>query len=322
MQARDSITAAAGRVRGQAGDAADFVLDLGLWTDLVARLIQIALIIGLALLVMGLLRRAKRRMVGRVEGLLPLDPRRQRTLTLADLFGSTSRYVVWGIATVMVLSEIGLDAGPLLAGAGVAGLAIGFGAQTLVKDVISGIFLLFDQTLHVGDLITFGGEAGIVEYIGLRLIKMRKFDGELIMIPAGELRTFGNKSVGYARVIVEVALSYEADVEEVLAALDAVASEWAQDDANRAIMLEEQPEVQAIMALGDSAVTARIVVQVIPGEQFQSERALRRLIKRRFRERGIEIPFPRRTVYVRHEEAPASEEQETPTHDDAGAAGA
>jgi small conductance mechanosensitive channel len=301
MQFRDSLSATTGRLRGEAGDLTGVLLDPNLWLDVGARALRVAVVIALALATLALLRRLRMRAVKRVKDLPANDPRRQRTLTLSGLFGSTSRYVVWGIATVMALAETGLSIGPLIAGAGVAGLAIGFGAQTLVKDVISGVFLLFDQTIRVGDLITFGGEAGTVEYIGLRLIKMRKFDGELVMIPAGELRTFGNKSVGFARVIVEVALSYEAEVDEVLAALDEVATEWASDEANRAIMLEEHPEVQAIMALGDSAVTARIVVQVIPGEQFQAERALRRLIKVRFDERGVEIPFPRRTVYVRRE---------------------
>jgi small conductance mechanosensitive channel len=316
MQIRDSLVAAADRARGEAIDLTGAVLDPALWLDIAARALRVAAIVGLALLTLAVLRRLRMRAVRRVRELPANDARRQRTLTLAGLFGSTSRYVVWGIAAIMVLSEIGLNVGPLLAGAGVAGLAIGFGAQTLVKDVISGIFLLFDQTIRVGDLITFGGEAGTVEYIGLRLIKMRKFDGELVMIPAGELRTFGNKSVGFARAIVEVGLSYEADVEEVLNTLEEVATEWASDDVNRSIMLDERPEVQAIMALGDSAVTARVVVQVVPGEQFQVERALRRLVKRRFDERGVEIPFPRRTVYVRREEGEAGDDVA------AGAAGA
>jgi len=317
MQIQDSLAAVSERVRVEAVDITGALLDPNLWFGIATRAFRIAAIVGLALLTLAVLRRLRRRAVNRVRDRPPNDVRRQRTLTLAGLFGSTSRYVVWGIAAIMVLAETGLNVGPLLAGAGVAGLAIGFGAQTLVKDVISGIFLLFDQTIRVGDLITFGGETGAVEYIGLRLIKMRKFDGELVMIPAGELRTFGNKSVGFARAIVEVGLSYEADVEEVLTALDQVATEWASDDVNRSIMLDERPEVQSIMALGDSAITARIVVQVLPGEQFQAERALRRLVKRRFDELGVEIPFPRRTVYVRREGAGAGDDLE-----DGAAAGA
>ena len=126
------------------------------------------------------------------------------------------------------------------------------------------------------------------------------------MIPAGELRTFGNKSVGFARVIVPIGVSYEQDLDEILEVLNEVAQEWAAIPENKLVMLEEAPAIQAVTDLGDSSVTARIVVQVIPGEQFPAERALRALIKRRFDERGIEIPFPRRTIYLRQEtELPA-----------------
>jgi hypothetical protein len=174
------------------------------WIDLAGRLLSVAVVLALALVVLGLVGRIRRRMVRRVDDLPSLDPGRQRALTVAALLQSTARYVVWGIATVMILGQLGMDIAPILAGAGVAGLAVGFGAQTLVKDVIAGVFLLFDNTLHVGDQITHAGHTGEVEYIGLRLVKIRTFDGELVMIPAGELRTFGNRSVGYSRAIVNV----------------------------------------------------------------------------------------------------------------------
>jgi moderate conductance mechanosensitive channel len=284
------------------------VLQTDFWFGLGAAGLRIVVIALLAFLVLGIVARLKGRWIKRVQNLPTLDKKRQRVLTVADLMGSIAKYVVWSIALIMILAAMSLDIGPLLAGAGIAGLAIGFGAQTLVKDVISGLFLLFDDTLGVGDLITHGGETGTVEYVGLRLIKVRKFDGELLMIPAGELRTFGNKSIGYARVIVQVGLSYEQNVNEALAALNAVAQEWAQTEEAQRIMLEEAPLVQAVTDLADSAVTARVVVQVQPGEQFPAERELRRLIKQRFDERGIEIPFPRRTVYIRSEGSVTPEE--------------
>ncbi|NNF58170.1 MAG: mechanosensitive ion channel, partial [Rhodothermaceae bacterium] len=221
------------------------VLETDFWFDLGMRAIRVAAIVLLALLVLGIVARLKRRWIKRVQDLPTLDKKRQRVLTVADLVGSIAKYVVWGIALIMILDALSLNIGPLLAGAGIAGLAIGFGAQTLVKDVISGLFLLFDDTLGVGDLITHNGEAGTVEYMGLRLLKVRKFDGELLMIPAGELRTFGNKSIGYMRVVVNVGLSYEQNVNEALAALDAVAQEWAQTEEAQRIMLEDAPLVQA-----------------------------------------------------------------------------
>ena len=262
--------------------------------------IRIAITLGLALAVLGLVKRVKRRWTDTAHASDNLA-HRTRVLTLSDLMGSVARYAVWTIAGVTVLSDIGFEVGPLLASAGVAGLAVGFGAQTLVKDVISGFFLLFDNTIGSGDLVTFDGHTATVEYVGLRLIKARTFDGEMLMIPAGELRVFGNKSLGFARAIVTVGLSYEQEVERALTVLGEVAHAWAETDAARAVLLEPEPQVQGVMALGESSVDARVIVKVTPGEQFEAERTLRRLIKERFDAEGIEIPFPRRTVYVRTE---------------------
>jgi small conductance mechanosensitive channel len=303
MQADTSaVGAATEAVTERAGAAYDLVTDTAIWIALGSAILEVVIILALALFVIGVVKRVMLRWRATVEPLPAIDPRRQRAMTVSNLIMSATRYVVWTFAVIMVLAAVGLDIGPLLAGAGIAGLAIGFGAQTLVKDVISGIFLLFDDIIHVGDLVTYGSTTGTVEAISLRLIKVRKFDGELVMIPAGELRTFGNKSVGFARVIVPIGVSYEQDLDEILEALDEIAQEWAAIPENKERMLEEKPVVQAVTELGDSAVTARIIVQVIPGEQFPAERDLRALIKRRFDQRGIEIPFPRRTVYVRQED--------------------
>lgn len=292
LQSVDSTIAAARTLR-------DTLLSEAFWLNVGWTALKVVVVVALALVVLGLLARVKRRWVTRALAAPTLDKRRQRVLTTADLLGSLARYVIWTIAGFTVLEVVGIPVGPLLAGAGIAGLAIGFGAQTLVKDVISGFFLLFDDTLGSGDLIRIGEDVGTVEYVGLRLIKVRKFNGELLMVPAGELRTFGNQSVGFARVIVNVGLSYEQDVNEALRALEEVAAEWAATDAAQEVMVEDAPQVQGLIELGDSAVMARVVVQVRPGEQFGADRDLRRLIKERFDERGVEIPFPRRTVYVK-----------------------
>ena len=235
------------------------------WFGLGAVAVKVVVIVALTLFVLGMIARLKRRWVASVQDRPTLDKKRQRVLTVADLLGSVAKYVVWAFAVVMILDAIHLPIGPLLAGAGIAGLAIGFGAQTLVKDVISGLFLLFDDTIGIGDLITFNNETATVEYVGLRLIKARKFDGEVLMIPAGEMRVFGNKSIGFARAIVPVDLSYEGDVEAGLAALEAIATEWAQTDHAKEVLLEEAPQVQAVMNLGESGVTARVIAQVDPG---------------------------------------------------------
>ena len=275
------------------------LLSEAFWIGIGWKALQIGATVLLALLAIEIVKRIKRQWVASVQDDPATDKRRQRVLTSADLIGSFARYVIWAVAIVTILGQVGFDIRALLAGAGIAGLAIGFGAQTLVKDVISGFFLLFDDTLGNGDLIRVGDEVGTVEYVGLRLIKVRKFNGELLMVPAGELRTFGNQSIGFARVIVTVGLSYEQDATEALRALEDVAAEWAATDEAKAVMVEDAPQVQGLLALGESEVTARIIVQVRPGEQFAADRQIRSLVKQRFDERGIEIPFPRRTVYVK-----------------------
>lgn len=269
------------------------------WLALAATSVRVGTTLVVALVLLAVIGRVKRRWVERRLREPGLDKRRQRVLTVADLLATVATVAVWTVAAMTVLAQIGINIGPILASAGIVGLAVGFGAQTLVKDVISGVFLLADDTLGYGDLITFNGETATVEHIGLRIIKARKFDGELLIIPAGDIRTFGNKSVGFARVIVDVGLSYEQNVEEVLHALEDVAAEWAATPEAKAVLLDATPEVQGVMSLGESSVNARVVVRVRPGEQFAAERNLRRLIKERFDQRGVEIPFPRRTVYVK-----------------------
>ena len=264
--------------------------------------VRIALIIGLAAVLLALVRRGAARWIASVEDLPSADPKRQRAVTLGTLLRSVAGYAVWGVAGIMVLSEVGLNIGALLATAGVAGLAIGVGAQTLVKDVIGGVFLLFDDLLHVGDLVTIGGHTGTVEEIGVRLIKLRKFDGELVMIPAGEVRTFGNKSVDWARAVVPVGLSYNQDVDAILPVMERVATEWVAE--HEEIVLDNSPQVQGLMDFGDSSVTARVSVRVVPGEQYAAERALRTRLKRVFDERGIDIPFPQRTMHIIERTAP------------------
>ncbi len=267
--------------------------------------VQIIVILGLAVLLLALVRRGTQQWIARVEDLPPSDPKRQRVVTLGNLLQSVAGYTVWVVAGIMILSEVGIDIGALIATAGIAGLAIGFGAQTLVKDVIGGVFLLFDDILHVGDLVTISGHTGTVEEIGVRLIKLRKFDGELVMIPAGEVRTFGNKSVEWARAIVPIGLSYNQNIDAIIPVIEEVVNDWAAEHED--ILLEESPQVQGLMDFGDSSVTARVSVRVKPGEQYAAERNLRTRLKRVFDERGIEIPFPQRTMHIIERSQPPSQ---------------
>ncbi len=276
---------------------------------ILASLFHISLVLLLAFLLVRYARKGTRRWMRRFEDLPVIDPRRQRAFTVSGLITSATKYIVWPLVIIVILGEINIDVTALIATAGIAGLAIGFGAQTLVKDFISGIFLLFDDTIHVGDFVKFGADEGTVEFIGIRLIKVRKFNGELLMIPAGELRVFSNRSIDYARMIVDVNLPYEQDIDQALQIMERVAQTWAEE--NKDILLEEKPLVQAITTFAESAITARVVVQVVPGNQWQAERDLRLMLKRAFDLEGIEAPFPRRTLYMHQDPSEDSASADT-----------
>ena len=221
-----------------------------------------------------------------------------RANTLIPLLQSVSKYVIFFIAGVMMLKELGVDTTGIIASAGVVGLAIGFGAQSLVKDVLSGAFLLFEGAISVGDSVNVGEHSGTVEVIGLRNIHLRKFSGELRVIPYGEVSSFGNFNRGYMRAIVKVGVAYEQDVEKGMKTLEEIANKWAEE--NKDIVLEP-PVIQGILSLGSSEVTLRVAIKVKPLTHWGAERELKRRIKDTFDKKGIEIPFPRQVVYLRKE---------------------
>jgi len=221
-----------------------------------------------------------------------------RANTLVPLFQRIFKYVIYFISGVIVLRELGIDTTAIIASAGVVGLAVGFGAQSLVKDILSGAFLLLEGTISVGDSVNVGEHSGTVEVVGLRNIHLRKFSGELRVIPYGEVTNFGNFNKGYMRAIVEVGVAYEQDIEKGMKALEEIANKWAEE--NKEIVLEP-PIVQGVLSLGSSDVTLRIAIKVKPMTHWGAERELKRKIKDTFDKKGIEIPFPRQVVYLRKE---------------------
>jgi moderate conductance mechanosensitive channel len=218
--------------------------------------------------------------------------------TIAPLLKNLLKYCTIFVAGVLVLRVLGVDPTPIIAGAGVVGLAVGFGAQTLVKDVISGFFLLFEGLIAVGDVISFGNSAGLVEEVGLRVTKYRTFAGELWVIPNGEIRAFGNSNRQWMRAVVVVGVAYEQDVSKAMRVLDEVGKAWAEE--RRDIVLET-PQVQGILSFDESSITLRLAIKVKPSQQGTAEWELRRRIKEAFDREGVEIPFPRRVLYTRQE---------------------
>lgn len=228
-----------------------------------------------------------------------------RAETLGHVLKSGAAFGVWTIAGLTILGEIGINLGPLIAGAGIAGIALGFGAQSLVKDVLAGLFILVEDQYGVGDVIDVGEEAGIrvsgtVESVSLRATRLRSVEGTVWHVPNGTVLRVGNMSQQWARALLDVSVGYGADIEEAQAIIKRVADEVWRDDDFAAVVLEE-PEVWGVEDLGADGITIRLVVKTKPAAQWKVLRELRVRIKRALDAAGIEIPFPQRTVWVRNE---------------------
>ncbi|MEO0074837.1 MAG: mechanosensitive ion channel family protein [candidate division WOR-3 bacterium] len=220
----------------------------------------------------------------------------RRTLTIVPMINSILRYFIFFLAIVAILREFGVNYGAILAGAGVVGLAVGFGAQTLIRDFISGFFILFEDLISVGDVINVGNESGTVEKIGLRTTQFREFSGVLRTIPNGELTRFGNFNRDFMRAIVSVDFDYNFDINQGFKILEQIASEWAKE--NQSVILEP-PTVQGVTNFGKAGVTLRIVVKVQPQAVWQAERDLRLRIKTTLDKLNISIPFDQQTVHIK-----------------------
>ena len=226
-----------------------------------------------------------------------LTSEEKRGQTAAQLIQSLGRVATY---TFGVLASLNLfiDIGPILAGAGILGLAISFGAQSLVKDVISGFFILLEDQFVVGDVIDAGGKTGTVERMTLRLVTIRDLRGVVHLIPNGELAIVSNLTRSWSRAVVDIGISYEADLDRTLEVFKDEAHRFGEDPGWQDRLLGA-PEVVGVDELGDNAVVIRTMVRTEPGKQWECAREYRRRIKNRLDQEGIEIPFPQRTVHIR-----------------------
>jgi moderate conductance mechanosensitive channel len=206
----------------------------------------------------------------------------------APMLGTLTRVATLIFGIVMAFDHMGVQIKALLAGAGVVGLAIGFGAQTLVKDCISGFFLIFDNVLQPGDYVDVNGKCGYVDQIDLRLTSVRAVDGVLWHIPNGSIQIVGNYHREWIRAIVEIGLAYEEDTTQGMALLKQVGESWAKEHAD---IVVEPPEVQGLLTIGSAKVTARLLVKLKANtaSQGQCERQLRTLIKQEFEQAKLKI---------------------------------
>ncbi|MDA8637450.1 mechanosensitive ion channel [Rhodospirillales bacterium] len=216
--------------------------------------------------------------------------RGQRALTLLPLLRNIVMISLAVLVTLSILSEMGVNIGPLIAGAGIIGLAIGFGAQTFVKDVITGFFILIEDTVGVGDIVILGGYKGKVEAISIRSIQLRDLKGDVHRIPFSEVTSTTNRSKIFSFAAFDIGVAYREDVDHCMNVIREVGE-------NFASMIKEDLEIMGVESFDDSAVIIRARLKVAPGKQLSIQRAFNRLIKNRFDAEGIEIPFPHRTIY-------------------------
>ena len=251
-----------------------------------------------------LLIRLLRAVSDKIPRLMPAEEgptiteREKRTRTVASLVRTVGTSLVLLIAAMMLFREIGMDITPLLAGAGVAGLAVGFGAQSLIKDIIAGFFILMEDQFHVGDVIQAAGVSGQVEKMTLRMTIVRDLNGAVHFIPNGEIKVATNLTKEWSRAVLEVGVSYEEDVDRVSHVLAEIGQSLADDETFGKLVLEP-PQVLGVEALADSQVTIRILAKTLPLKQWEVAREFRRRIKVRFDREGIQVPYPHRVVITR-----------------------
>jgi small-conductance mechanosensitive channel len=284
---------------------------------LAGKALSIAVIVVVALIVNRLLRRAVKRTLrglqhGGIQERLGAVRRatpdalletgqmslraEQRIEALASVLRSVMSFTVMAVAAVMILGELGVELGPLIAGAGIIGVALGFGSQSLVRDFLSGIFILVEDQFGIGDIVNLDGTtSGVVEAVSLRTTRLRAVDGTVWHVPNGEIRRVGNMSQHWSRALLDIEVAYATDLGRAQDVIREVAhAVW--DEDNHVL---EEPEVWGVEALGANGIVIRLVVKTTPSEQYRVSRTLRERLKVAFDAEGIEIPFPRQTIWHR-----------------------
>jgi small-conductance mechanosensitive channel len=302
---------------------------LALWavSAVVEPLVIIVMVLIVAMIVLKVVRRAIRRVIERAKqpvtiglhglpgrlasfGGTTLDVeaaeeqrehalrRAQRADALGTLAESVVRVVVWGFAILTALGTVGVNLAPLIAGAGVLGVAIGFGAQDTVKDFLSGVIMLVEDQYGVGDVIDAGPASGVVEEVTLRTTRLRDINGVVWHIPNGSITRVGNMTQEWSRLVLDVDVAYETDLDHAIEVLRGLLGRFSADEEIASWLLD-MPEVVGVHALADSSVVIRVMAKTVPGKQWEMGRRLRLAVKREFDTSGIEIPFPQRTVWHR-----------------------
>jgi len=227
---------------------------------------------------------------------LTKEAEKKREDTLIRIFTVSLGILVWLLALLMIFQEMGVAIGPLLAAAGIAGLAFGFGGQYLIRDLISGLFIIMENQYRIGDVVCFDKTCGLVEDISMRMTTLRDLDGIVHHVPHGEIKMVSNLSKQFARVNLNIGIAYNSDLERVISVVNRVGEELANDPAWREFIIKP-PQFLRVDDFGDSAIIIKILGETKPLKQWDVTGELRKRLKIAFDREGIEIPFPQRVVH-------------------------
>nr|WP_027963040.1 mechanosensitive ion channel family protein [Halalkalibacillus halophilus] len=258
----------------------------GLFNSLIAIGAQLLLLLIVFIIIAPIGKKAIKSGMGQVAKRQKLSEGRSKTLE--NLIINVYTYVLLFVFLVMFLGILGIPIAPVIAGAGIVGLAVGFGAQGLVSDVVTGFFILIEKQIDIDDYITAAGQDGIVEELGLRTTQVRGFDGTLHFIPNRNIDVVNNHTRGNMRALVDLRISYDDNIDEAITVMQSVCDEVAASNEN----VIEGPDVVGVQGLGDSDVVLRVIAQTKKMEQWGVERQLRKRLKEALDDAGIEIPFP------------------------------
>jgi small-conductance mechanosensitive channel len=271
-------------------------LDWREWLPTLRVLGHILLILVLAWVLVRLSQRAIRSIRLYMRGRVDSTEHAKRVDTIARVFRYISTIVISLVAGMLILSELGVSIAPILGAAGVVGIAVGFGAQSLVKDFFSGLFILIENQVRLGDVVEVGGKSGLVEEVTLRYVRLRDYDGNVHFVPNGVIDVVSNLTLDFAYSVVDVGVAYRENVDEALGVMRSVADEIRQDEVF-GLKIKEAVEVVGVERWDDSAVVLRVRFKVMPIEQWNVRREYLKRLKRAFDEAGIEIPYPHLTLY-------------------------
>lgn len=267
------------------------------WLNIVIVIAVLLIVIIVVRIIAGRMRRLVDKKISDEKMVI-----KKRTYTFTSVV-SNLIIVVAAVAAILVIADqIGISVTPLLAGAGVAGIVIGFGAQSLIKDLINGTFILLEQWYQINDIVTIGDTTGTVERFNLRATVIRDIEGTVHFIPNGEINRLSNRTHVWSRALVEVGVHYSENTDRVVEVLEEVFSELMNDKKYKKVILE-RPTILGnggVSKLGDSAVVFTVICKVKPGEQWTISRQLRKRIKDKFDKVGIEIPYPCTNIYMRN----------------------